>query len=79
MSATLPQLANDAVLDVRPSDQNAAIQVERWLQEYATSRDPVLREQIILAYLGLADRLASRYRHSRGSTPRTCARPPGPG
>ena len=29
----------------------------------------VLREQIILAYLGLADRLASRYRHSRGTTP----------
>ena len=69
MSATLPQLANDAVLDVRPGDQNAAIQVERWLQDYATSRDPQLRERIILAYLGLADRLAGRYRHSRGTTP----------
>ena len=69
MSATLPQLANDAVLDVRPDDQDAAIQVERWLQDYATSRDPQLREQIILAYLGMADRLASRYRHSRGTTP----------
>ena len=69
MSATLLQLANDAVLDVRPGDQDAAIQVERWLQGYATSRDPQLREQIILAYLGMADRLASRYRHSRGTTP----------
>jgi RNA polymerase sigma-B factor len=69
VSATLPQLANDAVLDVRPGDQNAAIQVEQWLQDYATSRDPQLREQIILAYLGMADRLASRYRHSRGTTP----------
>jgi len=69
VSATLPQLANDAVLDVRPGDQNAAILVERWLQDYATSRDPQLREQIILAYLGMADRLASRYRHSRGTTP----------
>jgi len=29
----------------------------------------VLRQRIILAYLGLADRLAGRYRHSRGSTP----------
>jgi RNA polymerase sigma-B factor len=29
----------------------------------------VLRERIILAYLGLADRLAGRYRHSRGTTP----------
>jgi hypothetical protein len=56
--ATLPQLANDAVLDVRPGDQAAATQVEEWLQAYATSRDPQLREQIILAYLGMADRLA---------------------
>jgi RNA polymerase sigma-B factor len=69
VSATLPQLANDAVLDVRPGDQAAATQVEEWLQAYATSRDPQLREQIILAYLGMADRLADRYRHSRGSTP----------
>ena len=69
MSATLPQLANDAVLDVRPDDQAAATQVEEWLQAYATSRDPQLREQIILAHLGMADRLASRYRHSRGTTP----------
>jgi RNA polymerase sigma-B factor len=69
VSATLPQLANDAILDVRPGDQNAAIQVEEWLQDYATSRDPRLRERIILACLGLADRLASRYRHSHGTTP----------
>jgi DNA-directed RNA polymerase specialized sigma subunit len=34
-----------------------------WL-EYAVSRDPFLRERIILAYLGLADRLAARYHHS---------------
>ena len=40
-----------------------------WLLEYAVSRDPVLRERIILAYLGLADRLAARYRHGRGTTP----------
>jgi RNA polymerase sigma-B factor len=33
------------------------------------NRDPNLRERIILAYLGLADRLADRYRHSRGTTP----------
>jgi len=35
-----------------------------WLLAYAVSRDPLLRERIILAYLGLADRLAARYRHS---------------
>ena len=69
MSTAIPQLPNHAVLDVRPGDQEAATAVEGWLGEYATSRDPVLREQIILAYLGLADRLANRYRHSRGSTP----------
>jgi RNA polymerase sigma-B factor len=69
VSATLPQLAHDVVLDVRPGDQAAAIQVEEWLQAYARSRDPRLRERIILAYLGLADRLAGRYRHSRGTTP----------
>ena len=69
MSATLPQLPNDAVRDVRPGDQEAATRVERWLQDYAISRDPQLRERIILAYLGLADRMASRYRRSRGVTP----------
>ena len=36
---------------------------------YAVSRDPQLRERIVLAYLGLADRLAGRYRTSRGTTP----------
>ena len=69
MSATIPQLPNPAVLDVRPGDEAAATEVDAWLQTYASSRDPRLREQIILAYLGLADRLAGRYRHSRGSTP----------
>lgn len=68
MSATLPLFASDAVLDVRPGDEDAATEVEGWLQDYAISRDPQLRERIILAYLGLADRLASRYRRSRGVT-----------
>ena len=69
MSTIIPQLPNHAVLDVRPGDEDAATAVEGWLREYATSRDPVLRQRIILAYLGLADRLAGRYDHSRGSTP----------
>jgi hypothetical protein len=69
VSTTLPQLPNHAVLEIRPGDEEAETAVEGWLGEYATSRDPVLREQIILAYLGLADRLAGRYRRSRGSTP----------
>ena len=69
MTATLPQVSYDAVPDVRPDDHEAATRVERWLHAYATTRDPQLREQIILAYLGLADRLAKRFRHSPGASP----------
>ena len=67
VSAILFQLPND-VVDVQPGDQAAATAVEEWLQAYATSRDPQLRERIIVAYLGLADRLASRYKGSRGAS-----------
>jgi RNA polymerase sigma-B factor len=69
VTATIPQFPDHAVVDARPGDQAAATEVEEWLQAYASSRDPALRDRIILAYLGLADRLAGRYRHSRGSTP----------
>jgi RNA polymerase sigma-B factor len=69
VSSTLPQLPYAAGVDVRPGDHDAATAIEVWVQAYATSRDPVLRERITLAYLGLADRLAGRYRHSRGTTP----------
>jgi RNA polymerase sigma-B factor len=73
VSAITPQLSNDEVVDVRPGDQTAAAAVDGWLQEYAINRDPKLRERIILAYLSVADRLASRYRHSRGTTPEDLA------
>ena len=66
MTTTIPGSPDHAIVDVRPGDQEAG---EAWLQAYATSRDPRLRERIILAYLGLADRLASRYRDSRGTSP----------
>jgi RNA polymerase sigma-B factor len=69
VSATIPQRSDHAVRDIRPGDRTAATQVDAWLQNYASSRDRVLREQIILAYLGLADRVAGRYRSSRGTTP----------
>jgi hypothetical protein len=59
---------SDRLLDIRPGDKIVAGVGNAWLLEYATSRDPALRERIILAYLGLADRLASRYRHRRGTT-----------
>jgi RNA polymerase sigma-B factor len=69
VSTTIHQPPDHAVIEVSPGDQAAATQVEGWLQAYAASRDPQLRERIILAYLGLADRLAGRYRASRGTTP----------
>jgi RNA polymerase sigma-B factor len=69
VSASLSQLPDHAGMDVRPGDQHTTTAVDAWLQEYATSRDPQLRQQIILGYLGLADRLANRYRTSRGTSP----------
>ena len=69
MSTTLPLSSDHAVLEVLPGDQDAATEVNGWLLDYATSRDPRLRERIILAYLGMADRLANRYRTSRGTSP----------
>jgi Sigma-70 region 2 len=69
VSATLSPLPNHAVVDVRPGDLDTATEVGGWLQEYAVSRDPQPQERIVLAYLGLADRLAGRYRTSRGTTP----------
>jgi RNA polymerase sigma-B factor len=33
--------------------------------EYVASRDPALRDKIVLAYLGLAERLAARFQQSR--------------
>jgi RNA polymerase sigma-B factor len=57
--------ASPEALEVRPEDEVAVQRVEQWFRVYAQSRDPVLRERIILAYLGLADRLAERYRSNR--------------
>jgi RNA polymerase sigma-B factor len=45
-------------------DDQAAV----WLRDYAKGRDPELRERAILAYLGLADRLAARYRGRPNTT-----------
>jgi len=60
---------NPAVHDVLPGDERAVDRVEGWFRQYAATRDPGIREQIIVAYLGLADRLAERYRSSRGASP----------
>jgi RNA polymerase sigma-B factor len=57
-----------AVGDVLPGDEHAVNRVEAWFREYADTHDPEVRERIIVAYLGLADRLAERYRSSRGTS-----------
>ena len=61
--------SNPAIDDVLPGDDVAVDRVEGWFRQYAATRDPCVRERIIVAYLGLADRLADRYRSSRGATP----------
>ena len=66
-----------AVGDVLPGDEHAVNRVEAWFRQYADTHDPEVREQIIVAYLGLADRLAERYRAAAGPARRTCARRPG--
>jgi RNA polymerase sigma-B factor len=58
-----------SVNDVLPGDEDAVEQVEGLFRRYVETRDPLVREQIIVAYLGLADRLADRYRSSRGASP----------
>jgi RNA polymerase sigma-B factor len=55
-------------MDVRPGDQQAVEQVEDWFRAYHATRDPATRERIILAHLGLADRLATRFRKSHGTS-----------
>ncbi|HZD72015.1 MAG TPA: sigma-70 family RNA polymerase sigma factor [Actinomycetes bacterium] len=52
--------------DVRRSDQDAVDRVEDWFRAYHATGDPTIREQIILAHLGLADRLAARFHKTHG-------------
>jgi RNA polymerase sigma-B factor len=53
-------------VDVRPGDEQAVAQVEEWFLDYQATRNPAVRERIILAHLGLADRLATPFRGSHG-------------
>ena len=61
-------LATPDPLEARRGDEEAVVRIEQWFRDYQATGDPVLREGIILAYLGLADRVAGRYRSSRGTT-----------
>ena len=61
--------SNRAVNDVLPGDEQAVNRVEALFRQYADTGDAAVREQIIVSYLGLADRLAERYRGSRGARP----------
>jgi RNA polymerase sigma-B factor len=66
----LPPSSNDGAgrVEVRPGDRRAAERVDAWFGDYRASGDPAVRDRIICAYLGLADRLAERFRGSRGTT-----------
>src|SRR6266540_465298 len=64
----LPPDLSGMVDEVRPDDEVAVQRVEGWFREYAERRDPAIRERIILAYMGLSDRLAERYRGNRASS-----------
>src|SRR6266542_1452287 len=70
MSLPLHDQSN-AGAGTRAPDSGAATpeQIAAWLESYAGERDPRLRERIILAHLGLADRLAMRYRDRPSTTP----------
>ena len=59
MIATLPPTT-----DVRPGDQHAVRQIEEWFRTWQATGDPGVRERIILAHLGVAERLATRFRHT---------------
>ena len=49
-------------VEARPGDEEEAVaRIEQWFRDYQATRDPAIRERIILAYLGLADRLAARF------------------
>lgn len=58
--------ATSEPLDVHPRDQDAIDQVEEWFHAYDNTGNPAIRERIILAHLGLADRIATRFRRSQG-------------
>jgi RNA polymerase sigma-B factor len=62
-------LARPQLVDLKPDDHAGRRQVEAWLGAYAAGRDPELRDQILRAYLGMADRLAERFRRSRNTSP----------
>ena len=52
----------DVTRDVTPGG-DAAGELDRWFAEYRATRDPDLRNRLVLAHLHLADRSARRYTH----------------
>jgi RNA polymerase sigma-B factor len=62
-------LATPEPVDLKPDDHAGRELVEQWLRAYAAGRDPELRDRILRAYLGMADRLAERFRRSRNTSP----------
>ena len=61
-------LATPEPTDLKPDDHAGRQLVEQWLRAYAAGRDPEVRDRILRAYLGMADRLAERFRRSRNTS-----------
>jgi RNA polymerase sigma-B factor len=55
-----PQTSHDTT-GWSSDDPVSAEQVGTWLREYAMTRDPALRDRIVLAHMRLAERLATRF------------------
>ena len=45
-------------MDIRPGDQRAVRQIDGWLRSWRATGHPAIRERIILAHQGLAERPA---------------------
>jgi hypothetical protein len=52
-------------------------EIEAWFLDYQATGDPAVRERIILAHLGLADRLAAASTTATGWPARIWSRRPG--
>jgi hypothetical protein len=70
ISATLPP-------DVRPGDQDAIAQVDKWFREWRATGDAAVRERIILAHLGQPSGWPPASATAAGSAARTSSRPRG--
>jgi RNA polymerase sigma-B factor len=61
-------LASDGPAGRAGDDRPTPELVKAWLAEFSVTRDPRLRDRIVLAHLGLAERLAARFHEGPTTT-----------